>query len=108
MSQSRIDEFQSRPAVAAEEGENPAGRESKPAVHWREINRVIFVAAAAAALSFLGKNPNPYITAIGMICTLGRRLPDFRGGLRKYRAAPHDDGALDGYRDRRGARHTRN
>ena len=77
MSQSRIDEFQSKPAVEAEEGENPAGRESKPAVHWREINRVIFVAAAAAALWFLGKHPNPYITAIGVICTLVGGFPIF-------------------------------
>ena len=80
MSQSRIDEFQSEAAVPnneAEQGENPAGRESEPAVHWREINRVIFVAAAAAALWFLGKNPNPYITAIGVICTLVGGFPIF-------------------------------
>jgi Cu+-exporting ATPase len=80
MSQSRIDEFQSKAGVQineAKQGENPAGRESEPAVHWREINRVIFVAAAAAALWFLGKNSNPYITAIGVICTLVGGFPIF-------------------------------
>jgi heavy metal translocating P-type ATPase len=40
------------------------------AVHWREINRVLFVAAAAAAIWFLGGVRNPYVTGIGVVCTI--------------------------------------
>jgi heavy metal translocating P-type ATPase len=40
------------------------------AVHWREINRVLFVAAAAAAIWFLGGVRNPYVTSIGVVCTI--------------------------------------
>src|ERR1700756_790370 len=47
------------------------------ALNWRDINRVLFVAAAAGVLWFLGKTPNPYITAIGVICTLVGGFPIF-------------------------------
>ena len=47
------------------------------ALNWREINRVLFVAAAAGAIWFLGGTPNPYITAIGVICTLVGGFPIF-------------------------------
>jgi heavy metal translocating P-type ATPase len=47
------------------------------AISWREINRVLFVAAAAGALWFLGGARNPYITAIGVICTLVGGFPIF-------------------------------
>jgi cation transport ATPase len=49
----------------------------KHAISWREINRVLFVAAAAGALWFLGGARNPYITAIGVICTLVGGFPIF-------------------------------
>ena len=54
-------------------------RRSRPgrAVTWREINRVLFVAAAAGAIWFLGGVPNPYITAIGVVCTLVGGFPIF-------------------------------
>jgi heavy metal translocating P-type ATPase len=48
------------------------------AVNWREINRVLFVAAAAAAIWFLGDARNPYVTGIGVICTLVGGFPIFR------------------------------
>jgi len=44
---------------------------------WREINRVLFVAAAAGAMWFLGRSPNPYIIAIGVICTVVGGFPIF-------------------------------
>jgi heavy metal translocating P-type ATPase len=47
------------------------------AVSWREINRVLFVTAAAGAIWFLGGTTNPYITAIGVICTFVGGFPIF-------------------------------
>jgi len=47
------------------------------ALNWREINRVLFVAAAAVAIWFLRGSPNPYITAIGVACTLVGGFPIF-------------------------------
>jgi len=47
------------------------------ALSWRELNRVLFVAAAAGAIWFLGGASNPYITAIGVICTLVGGYPIF-------------------------------
>ena len=47
------------------------------ALNWREINRVLFVAAAAGAIWFLGSAPNPYLTTIGVICTIVGGFPIF-------------------------------
>ena len=44
---------------------------------WRDINRVLFVAAAAGAMWFLGRSENPYIIAIGVICTVVGGFPIF-------------------------------
>jgi Cd2+/Zn2+-exporting ATPase/Cu+-exporting ATPase len=44
---------------------------------WPEIARVLFVAAAAGAMWFVGRSPNPYITAIGVICTIVGGFPIF-------------------------------
>ena len=44
---------------------------------WREISRVMFVAAAAGAVWFLGRSTNPYIIAIGAMCTLVGGFPIF-------------------------------
>src|SRR5246127_2777320 len=46
-------------------------------LNWREINRVIFVAAAAGAIWFLGGTTNPYITTLGVLCTLVGGFPIF-------------------------------
>jgi P-type Cu+ transporter len=48
------------------------------ALSWREINRVLFVAAAAGAIWFSAGVSNPYITAVGVICTLVGGFPIFR------------------------------
>ena len=53
------------------------GHEHEHALNWREINRVLFVAAAATAIWFLGWARNPYITGIGVICTLVGGFPIF-------------------------------
>ena len=48
------------------------------ALSWRDISRVLFVAAAAAvAMWFLGGPRNPYIIAIGVICTVVGGFPIF-------------------------------
>jgi len=45
------------------------------ALKWLEINRVLFVAAAAGAIWFLGRSTNPYIIAIGVICAVVGGFP---------------------------------
>jgi heavy metal translocating P-type ATPase len=47
------------------------------ALNWREINRVLFVAAAAGAIWFLRGASNPYIAAIGVACTIVGGFPIF-------------------------------
>ena len=47
------------------------------APNWRDVNRVVFVVGAAGALWFLGRSSNPYITAIGVACTLVGGFPIF-------------------------------
>jgi len=47
------------------------------ALSWRDINRVLFVAAAAGAIWFLGGGSNRYITVIGVVCTLVGGFPIF-------------------------------
>jgi len=52
-------------------------RDHEHALSWREINRVLFVAAAAGTIGFLGGASNPYVTAVGVICTLVGGFPLF-------------------------------
>jgi len=51
--------------------------EHEHSLSWRDINRVLFVAAAAGAMWFLGRSANPYIIAIGVICTVVGGFPIF-------------------------------
>jgi heavy metal translocating P-type ATPase len=51
--------------------------EHEHALNWRKLNRVLFVAAAAAAIWFLGGARNPYVTGIGVICTIVGGFPIF-------------------------------
>ena len=53
------------------------GHEHEHALNWGEINRVLFVAAAAGAIWFLGGSRNPYVTGIGVICALVGGFPIF-------------------------------
>jgi heavy metal translocating P-type ATPase len=63
--------------LSANHDDHDEGHEHEHALNWREINRVLFVAAAAAAIWFLGGARNPYITGIGVICTLVAGFPIF-------------------------------
>src|ERR1700680_3320193 len=47
------------------------------ALNWPDINRVLFVAAAAGAIWFFGGARNPYITSIGVICAIIGGFPIF-------------------------------
>jgi hypothetical protein len=42
---------------------------------WQEIARVLFVAFVAVAIWFVGRSTNPYIIAIGVICTVVGGFP---------------------------------
>jgi len=46
-------------------------------LNWREINRVLFVAAAAGAIWYLGGASSPFITGLGVVCTLVGGFPIF-------------------------------
>src|SRR5260370_18122693 len=46
-------------------------------LNWSEIYRVLFVAVAAGSIWFLGGARNPYVTGIGVICTLVGGFPIF-------------------------------
>ena len=58
--------------VQAKASESPHG-----GPHWRDLNRVGFVAAAAGAIWFLKGEPSPYVTAIGVACALIGGFPIF-------------------------------
>jgi P-type Cu+ transporter len=47
------------------------------ALNWPEIYRVLFVSTAACAIWFLGGARNPYVTVVGVICTLVGGFPIF-------------------------------
>jgi Cd2+/Zn2+-exporting ATPase/Cu+-exporting ATPase len=64
-------------SLSANHDDHDEGHELEHALNWREINRVLFVAAAAAAIWFLGGARNPYITGIGVICALVGGYPIF-------------------------------
>jgi heavy metal translocating P-type ATPase len=53
------------------------GHEEEHTLNWSEIYRVLFVAVAAGGIWFLGGTRNPYVTGIGVICTLVGGFPIF-------------------------------
>src|ERR1700719_3758507 len=67
------DEAQKLPS--SDHADHEDGHEHEHALNWREINRVLFVAAAAAAIWFLGGARNPYVTGIGLICAIVGGFP---------------------------------
>ena len=82
MSKAKVLQPEEERLVNPQERGAPLGRsvndqDDEHALTWREINRVLFVAAAAAAVWFLGGVRNPYITAIGVICTVVGGFPIF-------------------------------
>jgi heavy metal translocating P-type ATPase len=62
----------------SEHGEHEDDHDHAHPLDWTEIARVLFVAAAAGAMWFVGRSTNPYITAIGVICTIVGGFPIFR------------------------------
>src|SRR6202040_190003 len=70
-----VDEAEKHPS--SDHADHEDGHEHEHVLNWREINRVLFVAAAAGALWFLGGARNPYITGIGVVCTIVGGFPIF-------------------------------
>src|ERR1700740_114950 len=66
------------PNVSVAHAGTEDGHAHEHGLNWREINRVLFVAAAAGGIWFLGGAPNQYITAIGVICTIVGGFPIFQ------------------------------
>src|SRR6202790_2184983 len=64
---------------ASEHGDHKEDDERDHAhpLDWKEIAKVLFVAAAVAAMWFVGRSTNPYIIAIGVICTIVGGFPIF-------------------------------
>jgi heavy metal translocating P-type ATPase len=54
-----------------------ADHEHGQVLNWPDVYRVLFVAVAAGAIWFLGGSRNPYLTGIGVICTLAGGFPIF-------------------------------
>jgi heavy metal translocating P-type ATPase len=54
------------------------GHDELHALNWPDISRVLFVAAAAGGIWFLGAARSPYVTGIGVVCTLVGGFPIFR------------------------------
>jgi heavy metal translocating P-type ATPase len=52
-------------------------QEHEHALNWLEISRVLFVAAAAGAIWFLGSARNPFVLSIGVICAIFGGFPIF-------------------------------
>jgi Cd2+/Zn2+-exporting ATPase/Cu+-exporting ATPase len=65
--------------------DNEDDHDHEHALNWREVNRVLFVAAAAAAIWFLGGARNPYITGIGVLCALVGGFPIFHEAYENIR-----------------------
>jgi Cd2+/Zn2+-exporting ATPase/Cu+-exporting ATPase len=62
---------------SSDHADHKDGHEHEDALNWWEINRVLFVAAAAGAIWFLGGARDPYITGIGVICAIVGGFPIF-------------------------------
>src|SRR5204863_797000 len=62
------------------ERQEPEGLENERAIHWRDINRIAFVAAATCALWFLPA-PTPFYTGIGVLCAMVGGYPIYREAI---------------------------
>jgi heavy metal translocating P-type ATPase len=83
MTQTELKQAEAEKPVAAEippssdHVDHEDGQEHEHALNWRHVYRVLFVAVAAAAIWFLGGSGNPYVTGMGVICTLAGGFPIF-------------------------------
>ncbi|MGC2418800.1 MAG: hypothetical protein WA434_13725, partial [Candidatus Acidiferrales bacterium] len=92
MNQAKLHEPESMKPLGAHP-ENPSSHHAESEedhghgheLSWWEINRVLFVAAAACAMWFLGRSRNPYIVAIGVICTVVGGFPIFHEAYENIR-----------------------
>jgi heavy metal translocating P-type ATPase len=64
-------------SVSSDHTDHQDDHEHGHALNWAEVYRVLFVAAAAGTIWFLGGARNPYVTGIGVICTLAGGFPIF-------------------------------
>jgi cation transport ATPase len=69
------DESETPPSSHQDDHEDTHDHEH--ALNRREIIRVVFVAAAAAAIWFIGGARNPYVTGLGVLCTIVGGFPIF-------------------------------
>ncbi len=83
MNQANVKESEARVAglhrgiTSPNQADHEAGHDQGHALNWRDINRVLFVAAAAGAIWFLHGTPNAYFTYLGVFCTLVGGFPIF-------------------------------
>jgi heavy metal translocating P-type ATPase len=81
MDQTQLKEADVKLAAAPQQSAAPSHTEHEDdhehALNWRDISRVLFVAAAAGSIWFLGDGRNPYVTGIGVVCTLVGGFPIF-------------------------------
>ena len=63
--------------LSSDQADREDGHEHEHVLNWREINRVLFVAGAAVAIWFLAGARNPYVTGVGVICTIVGGFPIF-------------------------------
>ncbi len=63
--------------ASADHGDREDEHDHEHPLNRIEIARVLFTAAAAGAIWYLGSARNPYITAIGVICTIVGGFPIF-------------------------------
>ncbi|MGC1413954.1 MAG: cation-translocating P-type ATPase [Candidatus Acidiferrum sp.] len=70
---------------SSERAEHEDSHEHENALNWRDINRVLFVAAAAGAIWFLGGTRNPFITGVGVVCTIVGGFPIFHEAYENIR-----------------------
>src|SRR6202451_3620952 len=64
-------------SVSTNHSDHEDEHERAHTLSWWDIYRVLFVAAAAGTIWFLGGARNPYVTGLGAICTLVGGFPIF-------------------------------
>ncbi len=87
-----------------DDGRDEAGHDDHEFVHAFdriEASRIALV-AAAVAVWFRVWEPFPAVSVIGIAGLLFGGVADSQGGVREHSRAPHDHGAVDDDRDRRG------
>ena len=79
------DAIEVKTVPSSEHAEHEDSHEHEHAMHWRELNRVLFVAAAAGAIWFLGAARNPFITGIGVVGAIVGGFPIFHEAYQNIR-----------------------